>query len=843
MAPSSPHVASQLRHLIYYHLDNNLLKNALFLAQRLVAYESRSAEAAFLLAHCQFQSGFTKAAYDTSRPCGLRGSHLGCAYIFSQACLELGRFVDGLAALDKSKVFWQSRNSFNQHNESRRQHLPDAAAVLSLKGKLWKAHNNLDQAVDCWAQALRLNPFMWDAFEGLCDAGAKVNVPNIYRLSPEMEAVAKQAHMQSLKAESGPFPSDKTTSASMPLQAQATNLAQTNADPFMSATKTSGYGSTALWEKLNGSKVSVNTLASSIDEEAVATPSTLADNEDGVINVGPVSGIYEPPLAPARKARTATEAAIEAGSKFRPAISRTRARAKGASEEAPILPDPAPPAAPSKRTISGHVANSTASINGEGTRRSNRLLHTSRPPSASGTASNKLASFTNSLGLREGRDIKKARAPTLKPRTATTSTVGRVVSGNRTKTGSSEDAEARERNPPLVPQIPHHKIRNEHPPVNKHLESLEFLLELYNKMASAQMALSNYDCHLAVQTYNSLPSAQRETPYVLAQIGKAYYEQASYADAEKFFARVRQIAPSRLEDMEVYSTCLWHLKSDIELAFLAHELMAIDRLSPQAWVAVGNSFSLQREHEQALKCFKRATQLDAGFAYGFTLQGHEYVANEEFEKALDAYRAAIAADGRHYNAWYGLGKVYEKMGKWSVAEQHYRTAAKINPTNAVLICCIGVVLERLKDPVQALAMYTRACSLSPGNALSRFKKARCLMMLNKPREALSELKILQDVAPDEANVWFLMGRLYKMLKDKGNAVRAFTMALNLDPKVRHSGYVIICAPKLTCYTRPRNSSRTQWRASTTKMTRALTRTKTWTDVTHITATLRRMGCL
>lgn len=775
MAPSTSHLTTQLRHLIYYHLDNNLLKNALFLAQRLVAYEHKSPESAYLLGYCQYQSGFVKGAYDTCRALGLRGSHLGCAYVFAQACLELGRFVDGLTALEKSKVLWQNRSTWNQHNESRRQHLPDAAAVLCLKGKLWKAHKNDDQAVDCWAAALRLNPFMWDAFEGLCDSGVKISIPNIYKLSPEMEAAAKQAQKAELLAQQPP---DKASTTSLPLQNQPANH---TADPFMSTTKTSGHGSTALWEKLNGSKVSVNTLASSIDEEGAATPSTMADVDDELLHGGPVTGIYEPPPAPIRKSRSANE--VVDPSRLKAGSTRTRARAKGASEEAPILPDPAPIAAPSKRTISGHVANSAASQqNAEGTRRSNRL-QSSRPPSASGTTSSKLSSFTNSLGLREGRDIRKPRAPTLKGRTATASTVGRVVSGNRTRTGISDALDERRDGQPPVPPIPNHKLRGEPSPVNKSLEALESLFDVFGKIGSAQLALTNFDCQQAIQVYNSLPSAQRETPYILSQIGKAYYEQALYSDAEKFFVRVRQIAPSRLEDMEIYSTVLWHLKADIELAYLAHELMDIDRLSPQAWVAVGNSFSLNREHEQALRCFKRATQLDPSFAYGFTLQGHEYIASEEFEKALNSYRCAIAAHSRHYNAWYGLGKVYERMGKWAIAEQHYRTAAKINPTNAVLICCIGVIMEKQKNVEQALAMYTRACALSPSSALSRFKKARCLMVLNRPREALAELKILKDVAPEEANVWFLMGRLYKTLRMKGEAVGAFTRALNLDPKV------------------------------------------------------------
>ncbi|EXJ53911.1 anaphase-promoting complex subunit 3 [Cladophialophora yegresii CBS 114405] len=778
MAPTahSP-VTSQLRQLIYYHLDNNLLKNALFLASRLVAYESRSPEAAYLLAYCQFQSGFLKAAWDTSRALAVKGSHLGCAYVFAQSSLELGRFLEGLTALEKCKHIWQSRNSWGQHNESRRQHVPDAAAVLCLKGKLWKAHKNIDQAVECWAASLKMNPFMWDAFTGLCDAGAKIAVPNIYRLNEDLIAAVHLNQQQGAKVENPPAEKSHVPS-----------------DPFVSSQRPSRPQNNVLWEKLNGSKVSVNTASTILDEEGMATPSTEPESDQGVLQGAPTNQQNEPPAAPMRKTKTSTESQADPPPRWKAGSTRMRSKMKGVSDDATtVLQDPPqpPPAAPSKRTVSGqptsHVAPSSIA---EGTRRSNRLLNTARPPSASSTAGSKISSLANTLGLREGRDIKKAKAPAIKGRMANASTVGRVVSGNRTRTGSADqmDVDGKEQKPtatagapPHLPSIPNPKTRVSST-VDQEIRSLQELLELVGRIASAQLSLTNYDCQNAIQTYNALPSPHRETPYILSQIAKAYYEQAQYAEAEKFFIRVRQLAPARLEDMEVYSTVLWHLKSEIELAYLAHELIEIDRLSPQAWCAIGNSFSLQREHEQALKCFKRSTQLDSSFAYGFTLQGHEYIANEEFEKALDAYRSAIAADSRHYNAWYGLGKVYEKMGKWNIAEQHYRTAAKINPTNAVLICCIGLVLEKQKHPEDALLMYSRACFLAPQSALSRFKKARCLMSLGRPKEALAELKILRDVVPDEANVWFLMGRLYKILGEKGNAVRAFTMALNLDPK-------------------------------------------------------------
>ena len=49
--------------------------------------------------------------------------------------------------------------------------IPDAAAVYCLLGKLWHAHNNNKKAVDCFVEALKLNPFMWDAFVELCAMG------------------------------------------------------------------------------------------------------------------------------------------------------------------------------------------------------------------------------------------------------------------------------------------------------------------------------------------------------------------------------------------------------------------------------------------------------------------------------------------------------------------------------------------------------------------------------------------------------------------------------------------------------------------------------------------------
>lgn len=675
----------------------------------------------------------------------------------------------------------------------------------------------MEEAVQCWVGSLQRNPFMWDAYTLLVESGAQIQVPNIYKLNPDM---VNMVHAQYAAKEQ---PSEKPSSTTS-LTPQPTNH-HSISDPFVSAQKPNGNATSVLYEKLNTSKLNINAANNIHDDEMMTTPSTVVEFEDSMMQHANGNVRQDTSSTAWKKPRTVTEAPSEPQSRLKSTSNRVRTRLKTASEE-PVH-EPPPPGPPSKRTISGQVAPTQV----EPVRRTTRS-QTSRPPSV--TSTNKMSSIANSLGLRQERDIKKARAPAVKSRTATTATVGRAVSGNRMKTATSVEPEAEQKESRPIPAsttsaLIEHSTRQENH-AEKDLEAVKSLLGLFCCLAQAHDYLQRYDCTMAIKTYNNLPSNHRETPYVLAQLGRAYNELAQYAEAEKYFIRVRQLAPSRLEDMEIYSTVLYQLKSEIELAYLAHELVEVERNSPQTWIAIGNSFSLQREHKQALKCFRRATQLDPSFAYGFTLQGHEYIENEEFEKALNAYRSAIAADQRHYNAWYGLGKCYIKLGKFPAAESHYRTAVSINGSNAVLLCALGAVVEKTKPLEQALKYYHKACDLAPKSALSRFKKARCLMGLGRPEDALIELDILKDIAPDEANVWFLSGRLCKMLGRKAEAVRAFTVALNLDPKVsRIHQYTII--PTNTDICRLHNSSKMLWRVSTRKKTSViLMGTKTWAEL-------------
>ncbi|GJN38849.1 hypothetical protein PR202_gb27927 [Eleusine coracana subsp. coracana] len=212
--------------------------------------------------------------------------------------------------------------------------------------------------------------------------------------------------------------------------------------------------------------------------------------------------------------------------------------------------------------------------------------------------------------------------------------------------------------------------------------------------------------------------------FVLVQVGKAYFELVDYIEADHYFELAHRLSPCTLDGMDIYSTVLYvsilsdvelgyiittinlppsprmillqHLNEEMRLSYLAQELISIDRLSPQAWCAVGNCFALRKDHETALKNFQRAVQLDSRFAYAHTLCGHEYSALEDYENSIKFYRCALQVDERHYNAWYGLGVVYLRQEKFEFAEHHFRRAFQINPRSSVLMCYLGMALHSLK---------------------------------------------------------------------------------------------------------------------------------------------------
>ncbi|EOY26904.1 CDC27 family protein, putative [Theobroma cacao] len=293
--------------------------------------------------------------------------------------------------------------------------------------------------------------------------------------------------------------------------------------------------------------------------------------------------------------------------------------------------------------------------------------------------------------------------------------------------------------------------------------------------------LCGYRCQEALNVYQKLSLKQYNTGWVLSQVGKAYFELVDYLNADYAFSLARQISPYHPEGMDVYSTVLYHLKEDMKLKYLAQELISVDRFAPQSWCAIGNCYSLQKDHETALKSFQRAVQLNSRFAYAHTLSGHEHVIMEDYRDGVECYQRALRVDARHYKSWYGLGMIYLRQEKFEFAEHHFRQAYQINPYSSVIMYYLGTTLESLKRSEEALEMMEKAIVTDNKNPLPKYNKAKMLVTLGKLNEALEILEELKECSPRESSIYALIGEIYKQHKKHDKAMLHFGIALDLKP--------------------------------------------------------------
>ncbi|KAK5843002.1 hypothetical protein PVK06_005429 [Gossypium arboreum] len=308
-------------------------------------------------------------------------------------------------------------------------------------------------------------------------------------------------------------------------------------------------------------------------------------------------------------------------------------------------------------------------------------------------------------------------------------------------------------------------------------------MKLLRTLGEGYRHLCMFRCKEALNVYQKLSSKQYNTGWILSQVGKAYFELVDYLNADYAFSLARQISPYNLEEMDVYSTVLYHLKQDMKLKYLAQEMILVDRFAPQTWCAIGNCYSLQKDHESALKSFQRAVQLNSRFAYAHTLSGHEYVIMEDYGKGVECYQTSLHVDARHYNSWYGLGMIYLCQEKFEFAEHHFRQAYQINPLSSVIMYYLGTTLEVLKRSEEALEMMETAIVIDNKNPLPKYSKAKLLLTLGKLNEALEILEELKECTPRESCIYALMGEIYKRNKKYDKAMLHFGIALDLKPSI------------------------------------------------------------
>ncbi|KAJ8597890.1 TPR-like protein [Rhizopogon salebrosus TDB-379] len=765
--PFLPQIGQRFQSLIWTCLDFDLVRSAVFYAERYHVMDENNHDTRHLYATALLRSGQSHSGLQLVN--GVQQSKCsGCLEIKGKCCAALGRHRLAREALEASlqDSTYTPPTSLSPLTRA----FAEEAAIRCRSGTMAMKGNLPEHATHSFRQALALNPMLWEAFEGLCSLGTAPEIDEIFPVRPTPVKQGPQEEPPPLKALSGPA---------------ATGAAFFTPDVTMNTTQFRGRKNAPQAFRMDPPPD---------PRDPITTNETFYHTENSFLQIPPRNSKLEPALpgpsqpaarplsssdetGPAQKRlrstirQKSTETIIPKPSKLIVDETSKKARARPALKFANIFSSPGRPSQPiiPSRTITGGgVAKSERGNATIAPRRSTRLLSgvTSKPSSKHPPLRDRRRQLTTSRSRSiDSNGDEDANTPG-------------EVAPSTTPTSNAQSP------PPEASPAPSNWTAA-HELAAQEAYELEmadhYIYDLLRRFARATRALSKYDCCSCLIELEQMPAAHQQSSWVLAMVGRAHYERLEYASAERAFRAARALEPYRLGDMEVYSTLLWHLQQNVQLSYLAQELMNINPQSPQAWIAVGNLFSLQKERSQALACFRRAAEMDPSCAYAYTLSGHESI-DEDLDKAIGFFQTALRADPRHYNAWYGLGTCYLRMSKIRLAEYHYRKAVEIHPNNAVLLGCVGMAVERRGDKVAAHALFDQAVRVAPDNALVRYRRAKILIAMKRYTEALEDLLQLRDSSPEESNVVFQIAKVYRLMGNEVKSAHWLAIARDTSPK-------------------------------------------------------------
>ena len=139
------------------------------------------------------------------------------------------------------------------------------------------------------------------------------------------------------------------------------------------------------------------------------------------------------------------------------------------------------------------------------------------------------------------------------------------------------------------------------------------------------------------------------------------------------------------------------------------------------------------------------------------MQGHAYYNLGMFTQAIKFYNRALKFNPDDEKIHLNLGNAYKKLGMFKEAVKSYKYVVHSKPNDATAHYCLGLAYGKIGMYKQAKNSLEKSIMIDSSNAKAHFNLAVIHLRLEDNKAAISEYRILNNLAPE------LAGRLTEMM--------------------------------------------------------------------------------
>ena len=209
---------------------------------------------------------------------------------------------------------------------------------------------------------------------------------------------------------------------------------------------------------------------------------------------------------------------------------------------------------------------------------------------------------------------------------------------------------------------------------------------------------------------------------------------------------------------------------------------------PEGHNNLGSALMALGKYEESLKCFKNAVLLKSDYPDAYYNIGVAYQGLGKLNSAIAAYKKSLGLNPNNWEVNGNLGLAYKETGAWIESVAAYEKALAINPNNPELIYNLGNVLQDQGKQEEAIEAYNKAIAIKPEYAEAYTNMGIGLHEQGKLEEAVEALNKGIAIKPEYVEAHYNKGNA---LKDQGKleeAIEAYNKALSIEPgdaKVTH----------------------------------------------------------
>lgn len=234
-----------------------------------------------------------------------------------------------------------------------------------------------------------------------------------------------------------------------------------------------------------------------------------------------------------------------------------------------------------------------------------------------------------------------------------------------------------------------------------------------------------------------------------------------------------------------------------DLAEAAYErVLALNPDYRGAWLNLGNAAFRRGAYSEALAHYRRE-QTKYPTADIQVLMGRAYAEMGNVDSARYAYEQALKMDSKSAAAHIRMAELLEKNGEPEAALQHAKQALELDRDNLNYMYFIGTLQMRTNQLEEAAQAFQAVLDREPDRQGAHYNLGQAFVRLGRQEEARIHLSIADSlfkvehelrlwetktrVDPQNPAVWATYGYALRRLGRDADALRAYGVALHLDP--------------------------------------------------------------